>query len=42
MLSIIQDVYPEVIKNAKFSLLLLIYILMNTIKNYTTIHLQLN
>ena len=38
----IQNVYHFVIKNSKFSLLLLIYILMNTVKNYTAIHLQLN
>ena len=29
-------------KNAKFNLLLLIYILVNTIKNFTTIDFQLN
>ena len=26
----------------KFNILLLIYIIMNTVKNYTTIHLRLN
>ena len=31
-----------IIKNARFNLLLLIYILMNTVKNFTTIHLRLN
>ena len=30
------------LSNQKFNLLLLIYILMNTVKNYTTIYLQLN
>ena len=29
-------------QNTKFNLLLLIYILMNTVKNYTTAHLRLN
>ena len=29
-------------KNAKFNLFILIYIIMNTIKNYATIHLQLS
>ena len=29
-------------KNARFNLPLSIYILMNTVKNLTTIHLQLN
>ena len=38
----IQNVYPEVIKNVKFNLFLLIYIPMNTINNYSTIHLELN
>ena len=38
---IIQNMYPYVIKNSKLNLLLLVYILMNTIKNYTAIHLQL-
>ena len=28
--------------NAGFNLLLLIYVLMNKVKNYTTIYLQLN
>ena len=38
----IQYVYPEVIKNAKFNLILLPYMLINTIKNYTTIYSGLN
>ena len=38
---IIQNMYPYEIKNSKLNLLLLVYILMNTIKNYTAIHLQL-
>ena len=38
----IQSVRLSGIKNAKFNLLLLIYILMNAIKNRTTIHLRLN
>ena len=38
----IQNVYPEVIKNVKFNIFLLIYIPMNTINNYSTIHLELN
>ena len=38
----IQYVYPQVIKNAKFNLILLIYMLINTMKNYTTIHSGLN
>ena len=29
-------------KNAKFNLLLLIYLLVNTVKNFTTIDFQLN
>ena len=29
-------------KNVKFNLLLLIYILVNTVKNFTTIHFHLN
>ena len=32
----IQNVLGKVIKNVKFSLLLLTYILMNTVKNFTT------
>ena len=36
-----QKVYYKVIKNMRFNLLLLNYILMNTAKNFTTIHLQL-
>ena len=38
---ITQIVHPQVIKNAIFNLLLLIYILMNRVKNYATIHLRL-
>ena len=38
----IQYVYPQVIKNAKLNLILLIYMLINTMKNYTTIHSGLN
>ena len=38
----IQNLYPSVIKNVRFNLLLLISILMNTVKNFTIIHLQLN
>ena len=38
MLLVIQNIYPQVIKNVRFNLLLLIYILMDTFKNYTTIH----
>ena len=38
----IQYVYPQVIKNAKFNLILLIYMPINTMKNYTTIHSGLN
>ena len=30
------------LRNKKFNLLLLIYILINTVKNYTTIYLMLN
>ena len=29
-------------QNAKLNLILLIYILINTVKNYATIHLRLN
>ena len=32
----IQNVLGKVIKNVKFNLLLLTYILMNTVKNFTT------
>ena len=34
MLQTTQNVRPSLIKNARFNLLLLIYILMNIIKNY--------
>ena len=37
-----QNVSPKVIKNARFNLPLLIYTLINTTKNYTTIHLRSN
>ena len=36
MLISIQNVLGKVIKNVKFNLLLLTYILMNTVKNFTT------
>ena len=36
-----QNVYPKVIRNAQLDLLLLIYMLMNTLKDYVTIHLRL-
>ena len=39
---IIQNAFRLVIRNERFNLLLLIYILMNTVKNLTTICLQLN
>ena len=42
MLLIIQNLNPKVIKNARFKLPLLIYILINTVKNYFTIYLRLN
>ena len=42
MLLTVQNVCLSGITNAKFNLLLLIYILMNAIKNRTTIHLRLN
>ena len=38
----IQNVFCDVIKNARFNLPILIYILMNTIKNFTIIHIHLN
>ena len=41
MLLIIQNMNPKVIKNARFKLPLLIYILINTVKNYFTIYLRL-
>ena len=34
--------YTKSVKNARFNLTLLIYIFMNTIKNYTAIILRLN
>ena len=39
---IIQNAYCSAIKNVRFNLLLVIYILVNTVMNYTFIHLQLN
>ena len=36
------NVYFYVVKNAKFNLPLLIHTLMNTVKNFTTIHFRLN
>ena len=37
-----KNVFLNNQKIKKFNILLLIYILMNTLKNYTTIHLRLN
>ena len=37
----IQNVYCYVIKNLRLNLLLLIHMLINTLKDYITIHLQL-
>ena len=37
----IKNMYLYTIKNSRFNLLLLFYILMNTDKNYTSIRLQL-
>ena len=42
MLLAIQNVHPQVMKNARFNLLLLIYILINTINNFTAIRLRLS
>ena len=39
---IIESVVRKLIKIARLKLPLLIYILMNTIKNFTITHLQLN
>ena len=41
MLLIIQNLNPKENKNARFKLPLLIYILINTVKNYFTIYLRL-
>ena len=41
MLLTIQNLNPKVIKNSRFKLSLLIYILVNTVKNYFTIYLRL-
>ena len=38
MLLVIQNIYPQLIKNVRLNLLLLIYILMDTFKNYTNIN----
>ena len=40
MFGIIKKMFSGLLTS--FNLLLLIYILMNTVKNFTTIHLQLN
>ena len=37
----IQNVYPEVIRNTQLNLLFIIYIVMNTLMDYITIHLKL-
>ena len=37
-----SNMHPEVIENARFNLLLLIYILTNKFRNYTIIHLRLS
>ena len=37
----IQNVYCYVVKNLRLNLLLLIHMLINTLKDYITIHLQL-
>ena len=39
---IIQSGYCKAIRNVRFNLLLLIYILINIFKNFTAIHFQLN
>ena len=41
MLLTIQNLNPKVIKNARFKLPLLIYILINTVKSYFIIYLRL-
>ena len=38
MLLVIQNIYPQLIKKVRLNLLLLIYILMDTFKNYTNIN----
>ena len=37
----IESVHHQIINNGRFKLLLLIYILMDTLQKYVTIHLQL-
>ena len=39
---IAQSAFREVITNSRFNLLILTYILVNTGKNFSTIHFQLN
>ena len=39
---VVQNLYPQVIKNARFNVLLLNDNLINTVKIYTAIHLGLN
>ena len=39
---IIQSVFCEVVKNARFNLPVLIYILINTASDFSTIHFRLN
>ena len=38
---IMQNEYPKVTRNARLNLLLLIYILINTLNDYATIQLRL-
>ena len=42
MTLVVQNLYPQVIKNARFNVLLLNDNLINTVKIYTAIHLGLN
>ena len=39
---VVQNLYPQVIKNARFNVLLLNDNLINTVKIYTAVHLGLN
>ena len=39
---VVQNLYPQVIKNARFNVLLLNDNLINTVKIYTASHLGLN
>ena len=39
---VVQNLHPQVIKNARFNVLLLNDNLINTVKIYTAIHLGLN